>query len=404
MDVATRLRTMIRISKYQFIVFRAIFGFYLIQHFAGLLPYGAELFSREGVLADASLNFTHGLLPNPLEHWDSPAFVTGFLWALLALSVLFMLGIGWRMCAVMLWYGWACLFNRNNLISNPSLAYIGLLLLFCALLPPIKRWKFPPVMFGIAWMLLAVGYTFSGVVKCSSPSWIDGTAMLHVVNNPLARPGFFRDTFLSLPLWAIKLSTWGSLALEVSFVLLCLHHRTRLWVWLATSGMHLGILLMIDFADLSFGMLMFHLFLFDPRWLPAHAKTSGLVLYDGVCGMCDHTVQFLLDEDTAQTLKFAALQGETATRRADVPADLKSVAFVMNHGTAQEKIYFRSDAVLRMLDQIGGFWRVMSWLRVVPHSLRDMVYDAIAQRRYRWFGKLDTCRIPSPELRARFLP
>ncbi len=395
---------MISISKYQFIVFRAIFGLYLCQHFAGLLPYGAELFSHEGVLADASLNFTHGLLPNPLEHWDSPAFVSGFLWALLTLSFLFMLGIGWRICAVALWYGWACLFNRNNLISNPSLAYIGLLLLFCALLPPIKRWKFPPVMFGIAWMLLALGYTFSGVVKCSSPSWLDGTAMLHVVNNPLARPGLFRDAFLSLPLWVIKLSTWGSLALEVSFVLLCLHRRTRLWVWLATSGMHLGILLLIDFADLSFGMLMFHLFLFDPRWLPARAKTSGLVLYDGVCGMCDHTVQFLLDEDAAQTLKFAALQGETATRRADVPADLKSVAFVLNHGTAQEKIYFRSDAVLQMLDQIGGFWRVVSWLRVIPHSFRDMVYDAIAQRRYRWFGKLDMCRISSPELRARFLP
>lgn len=395
---------MITISKHQFIVFRAIFGLYLCQHFAGLLPYGAELFSRDGVLADASLNFTHGLLPNPLEHWDSPAFVAGFLWALLALSVLFTLGIGWRICALLLWYGWACLFNRNNLISNPSLAYIGLLLLFCALLPPIKHWKFPPVLFGIAWMLLAVGYTFSGAVKCSSPSWLDGTAMLHVVNNPLARPGFFRDAFLSLPLWVIKLSTWGSLALEVSFVLLCLHRRTRLWAWLATSAMHLSILLMIDFADLSFGMLMFHLFVFDPRWLPARVKTSGLVLYDGVCGMCDHTVQFLLDEDASQTLKFAALQGETATRRTDVPSDLKSVAFVINYGTAQEQTYFRSEAVLRMLDQIGGFWRVVSWLRIIPRSLRDTVYDAIAQRRYRWFGKLDTCRIPSPELRARFLP
>lgn len=395
---------MICISKYQFIVFRAIFGLYLCVHFAGLLPYGAELFSREGALADATLNLTHGLLPNPLEHWDSPAFVTGFLWVLLAASVLFTLGIGWRICALVLWYGWACLFNRNNLISNPSLAYIGLLLLFCALLPPIKRWKFPPVMFGIAWMLLAVGYTFSGVVKCASPSWIDGTAMLHVVNNPLARPGLFLDAFLALPLWAIKLSTWGSLALEVSFVALCLNQRTRLWAWLATGGMHLGILLMIDFADLSFGMLMFHLFVFDPRWLPARVKTSSLVFYDGVCGMCDHTVQFLLDEDTAQTLKFAALQGETATRRTDLPSDLKSVVLVANHGTTQERIYFRSEAVLRILDQIGGFWRVVSWLRIIPLPLRDIVYDGIAQRRYRWFGKRDTCRIPTPESRARFLP
>lgn len=395
---------MIMISKYQFIVFRAVFGLYLCQHFAGLLPYGAELFSREGVLADAKLNFTHGLLPNPLEHWDSPLFVTSFLWALLALSVLFAFGLGWRICALLLWYGWACLFDRNNLISNPSLPYIGLLLLFCALLPPLKRWKFPPILFHVAWLLLAVGYTFSGVVKCFSPSWLDGTAMLHVVNNPLARPGIFRDAFLALPLWAIKLSTWGSLALEVSFVLLCLHRKTRLWAWLITSGMHLGILLLIDFADLSFGMLMFHLFVFDPRWLPARTKTSGLVLYDGVCGMCDRTVQFLLEEDGSQTLKFAALQGETAKARADLPADLKSVVFVANHNTPQEKTFFRSEAILQTLDQIGGFWRVVSWLRIIPRPIRDAAYGAIAQRRYQWFGKFDTCRVPIPESRARFLP
>ena len=395
---------MIVVSKYQFVAFRAIFGLYLCQHFAGLLPYGAELFSRAGVLADARLNFTHGLLPNPLEHWDSPAFVAGFLWVLLVLSILFTVGLGWRVCALLLWYGWACLFNRNNLISNPSLPYVGLLLLFCAILPPIKRWHFPPAMFRVAWILLAAGYTFSGVVKCSSPSWLDGTAMLHIVNNPLARPGFFRDAFLALPLWAIKLSTWGSLALEVSFVLLCLRRRTRLWAWLAMSAMHLGILLMINFADLSFGMLMFHLFLFDPRWLPARVQTTALVFYDGVCGMCDRTVQFLLEEDRAQTLKFAALQGDTAKQRADLPAGLNSVAFVENHGTAREQIYYRSEAVLRMLDQVGGFWRVVSWLRIIPRPLRDVVYDAIAQRRYQWFGRFDICRIPSPELRARFLP
>ena len=116
MDLATRVWRMIAISKYQFIVFRTIFGLYLCQHFAGLLPYGAELFSREGVLTEAKLNFTHGLLPNPLEHWDSPAFVTGFIWLLLALSVLFTFGSGWRVCAVALWYALA-----HNIIRSIAL-------------------------------------------------------------------------------------------------------------------------------------------------------------------------------------------------------------------------------------------------------------------------------------------
>ena len=138
--------------------------------------------------------------------------------------------------------------------------------------------------------------------------------------------------------------------------------------------------------------------------VPSTIKSANVVFYDGVCGLCDRTVQFLLKRDTAQRFMFAPLQGATATQRTDLPDDLKSIVFVVNHGTAQEEIYFRSEAVLRILDQLGGIWRVISWLRIIPRSLRDAMYNVIAQRRYRWFGKFDTCRIPSPEVRARFLP
>ncbi len=80
------------------------------------------------------------------------------------------------------------------------------------------------------------------------------------------------------------------------------------------------------------------------------------------------------------------------------------MVFVTQSGTAQEKIYFRSDAALRLLDHVGGLWRVVSWLRIIPRPLRDWVYDLIARHRYQWFGKFETCRVPSPEVRARFLP
>lgn len=137
---------------------------------------------------------------------------------------------------------------------------------------------------------------------------------------------------------------------------------------------------------------------------PITSESANIVFYDGVCGLCDRTVQFLLKHDTAQRLKFAPLQGETAKHRTDLPGDLKSIAFVTNHGTAQEQLYFRSEAALQILKQIGGFWRVVSWLRIIPRLLRDSIYNAIAKRRYRWFGKFDVCRVPSPEVRARFLP
>lgn len=137
---------------------------------------------------------------------------------------------------------------------------------------------------------------------------------------------------------------------------------------------------------------------------PSTSEHSNIVFYDGVCGLCDRTVRFILKRDTGQRLKFAPLQGETAKRRADLPSDLKSIVFVKDHGTSQEKIYFRSEAALQILSQLRGFWRVVSWLRIIPRPLRDAIYNAIAARRYRWFGKFDACRVPSPEIRARFLP
>lgn len=131
---------------------------------------------------------------------------------------------------------------------------------------------------------------------------------------------------------------------------------------------------------------------------------NGIVFYDGVCGLCDRAVRFLLARDKKRTLKFAPLQGETARQRNDLPEELRSVIFVAQAGTALEQIYFRSEAALRLLDHVGGFWRLVSWLRIIPRPARDWVYDAIARRRYRWFGKFDTCRVPAPEVRDRFLP
>jgi hypothetical protein len=124
------------ISAWQFACFRIVFGVYLAIHFATLLPHGAELFSDQGVLADAALNLTHGLFPDPLDVWGTPRFVTVFLLVLLGLAVAFALGLARRSVALLLWFGWAALFNRNNLIANPSIPYVGLLLLLTALVPP----------------------------------------------------------------------------------------------------------------------------------------------------------------------------------------------------------------------------------------------------------------------------
>lgn len=413
------MRAIKNISPWQFAAFRILFGIYLTVHFAYLIPYGGELFSREGVLPQANLNFTFGILPNPLEHFDSPAFVTGFLLTLTLLAVALMIGFCRRTAALLLWFGWACLFNRNNLIINPGIPYVGLLLWFCALLPPGEplsvrsrgasgRWEFPAGIYWAAWLLLAVGYTFSGCVKLSSPSWVDGSAMLHLLNNPLARPGWFRDLSLAAPADALKLLTWVALAGEILFLPLSLARRGRLVAWLWMLAMHLGILLVVDFADLTCGMVMIHLFTFDPDWLPAKKPaTAPLILFDGVCALCDRSVQTLVEEDKEGALRFAPLQGETArpilARHGVSGTDFRSLVLVEDFGTEAERIHQKSEAVLRALSILGGFWRAISWLRIVPRPIRDSVYDFIARNRYRWFGQLESCRRPEPHWAQRFL-
>ena len=126
----------------QYSAFRVVFGAYLAAHFAGLLPYVPELFSSSGMLADARLSPLYPLFPNPLFWLDAPAFVVALLAAGLGLSLCFAIGLRDRACALALWFVWACLFTRNPLIANPSLPFVGWLLLAHAALPraPYGSW------------------------------------------------------------------------------------------------------------------------------------------------------------------------------------------------------------------------------------------------------------------------
>jgi hypothetical protein len=275
----------------QFAVFRALLGAYLAIHFAHLIPYGRELFSRDGVFPRAASNLTYRLFPDPLYVWDSPGSVTVLLVGLVAAALLFALGVARRATAVVLWFGWAALFHRNNLISNPSIPYVGLLLLLTLLVPPgegltpVRRrparsgapgaWRFPAAVYGTAWIVLAAGYTYSGLVKLGSPSWLDGTALAHVLRNPLARPNAVREAMLALPAPALAALTWSALAAELAALPLSLWRVGRALAWVSLVGLQLGILSVVSFADLTAGMLLAHLFVLDPDWWPLWRRSRG---------------------------------------------------------------------------------------------------------------------------------
>jgi predicted DCC family thiol-disulfide oxidoreductase YuxK len=136
------------------------------------------------------------------------------------------------------------------------------------------------------------------------------------------------------------------------------------------------------------------------------AHPSPVLLYDGLCGFCDGTVQFILEHDRRGALRFATLQGDFARgviERHPELAGVDSLVLVERGTSGEERIYVRSEGALQVAKYLGGAWTLARGLRIVPRFLRDLVYDGFARVRYRVFGRYDACPIPSAEQRARFI-
>lgn len=131
---------------------------------------------------------------------------------------------------------------------------------------------------------------------------------------------------------------------------------------------------------------------------------KDVVLFDGVCNLCNGAVHFILDRDPDERMQFASLQSDAGkellrTRGFPIPeGDPNSVLLVVD-----ERVYDGSGAALRIAARMKWPWKIFAVFLVVPWFLRDLVYYLIAKNRYRLFGKSEACRVPTPELRARFL-
>jgi predicted DCC family thiol-disulfide oxidoreductase YuxK len=403
----------------QYSLYRFLLGLYLFVHFVRLIPWGREVFSSAGVLPNGSISPLLHLFPNILAVWDSPAVITSLLVLGSVLAVVFASGWHDRAAALALWYVWACLFVRNPLIANPSLPFIGWLLLAHAVLPsapygswdarghpdPRGNWQMPPFVFALAWALMAVGYTYSGYTKLVSPSWVDGSALFRVLQNPLARPTFLRTLALGIPFGLLRVGTWGALGLELGFAPLALFRKLRPWIWAAMVGLHCSLVLLVNFADLTAGMLLLHLFTFDPQWIrPRRAASTELLFYDGHCGLCHRAVRFVVAEDRlGNAFRFSPLQGELFAETVP-PAQRKLLPDSMIVRTAEGALLLRSAAVLHVMARLGGMWRIIAGAgSLVPASWCDGVYDRIAGVRHRLFrAPAEACPIAPRELQTRF--
>lgn len=132
-----------------------------------------------------------------------------------------------------------------------------------------------------------------------------------------------------------------------------------------------------------------------------------LILYDGVCGLCNRLNRFVLARDRADRFRFAALQGELA-RRALVrygrdPSDLDTFYVLVRRGEPDERLLERGRGIVHVLGSLGGPWVLARALGFLPRFLLDALYGFVAKRRYRWFGRFEACPLPDPRHRAKFL-
>ncbi|MGE2836140.1 thiol-disulfide oxidoreductase DCC family protein [Mycobacterium sp. SMC-4] len=136
------------------------------------------------------------------------------------------------------------------------------------------------------------------------------------------------------------------------------------------------------------------------------SEQPPVLLYDGVCGVCNTAVRTILRFDRRGTLRFAALDSDFAR---DVLArhpqlqGVDSVVYVRNPGRPDERVDIRTAALLQVAQYLGGYWRLTLAAGVIPSGLRDWMYDRFAAFRYHVGGQYDTCPIPPPEVRSRFL-
>lgn len=129
---------------------------------------------------------------------------------------------------------------------------------------------------------------------------------------------------------------------------------------------------------------------------------DNLIIFDGVCKLCAHTVRFVVRHESAPVLKFAPLQSETGSRLMRElgldPEDAETFVLISD-GAA----FVRSDAAIELANYLSGGWRALGWVRIIPRPLRDWCYALVARNRYRWFGRTEACMVPPAEISARFV-
>ncbi len=131
-------------------------------------------------------------------------------------------------------------------------------------------------------------------------------------------------------------------------------------------------------------------------------QNKKIILFDGVCNLCNGAITFIIQRDKNDVFRYAPLQSEVGKNlAAKHNIDLDKVDSIIL--VTEDKAFAKSTAALRIAKHLSGGWPLLAVFLILPRFLRNAVYDFIARNRYKWFGKKDACMIPTPELKSKFL-
>jgi len=132
-------------------------------------------------------------------------------------------------------------------------------------------------------------------------------------------------------------------------------------------------------------------------------KNKEIILFDGVCNLCNGAVLFIIKRDRDDVFRFVSLQSELGKEIIRyIVVDISKTDSIVWYKPG-EAYYYKSDAALMIINHFGGIWSLLNVFKIIPASLRNLLYDFIAKNRYNWFGKKESCMIPTPELQQKFL-
>lgn len=303
------------------------------------------------------------------------------LYFISVLSLILASGYLVTVASATLFFIWLALFQLKAFPTNPAAFLILYALFFLATEKQEKVKKFTYKMF---WVLFIITVSF------------DLVTALNTVLDLFPFGMRYEHTYLPPKSW-IQLRILTNIVFLGGLMIV----PVRFYAWLTLLIFHLAWMLKFGFSDFSSTLIFTLPFLFNPEWttVPSDEKLKPIIFYDGICVLCNKLTNFLFKEDFAHHFYYAPLQGKTAKEklpRAD-STQMQSIVFF-----DENKSYYRLDAVILILSEVGGIWHLAKILWLIPKNIRDKIYSWVANNRYEWFGTLNYCPLPTPQERQYF--